>query len=107
MLFGACMVGSGFPYCRYFFGTDFADFTDFFSFGGIQLRPFGYMPRHFKRGITGRNITVMVRRIDTYQGFKSQLPKGFQVFFGTDFTDYTVFGWGGYSSVLSVTCRGI
>ena len=51
-----------------------------FWFGGIQLRPFGYMPRHLKRGITGRNITVMVRRIDTYQGFKSQLPKGFQVF---------------------------
>ena len=59
-----------------FFWHGFHGLHGFFSFGGIQLRPFGYMPRHLKRGITGRNITVMVRRIDTYQGFKSQLPKG-------------------------------
>jgi len=47
-----------------------------FWLGGIQLHPFGYMPRHLKRGITGRNITVMVRRIDTYQGFKRLKVKG-------------------------------
>ena len=50
----------------------------FFSFGGVQLRPFGYMPRHLKKGILEVISLLWFGRIDTYQVPKSQLPKGLQ-----------------------------
>ena len=29
-----CKLGSGFRYCRYFFGTDFTDYTDYLALEG-------------------------------------------------------------------------
>ena len=53
----------------------------FFSFGGTQLRPFGYMPRHLKRGKLLERISLLLfGGIDTCQGPKSQLPKRHQFF---------------------------
>ena len=31
-----CKLGSGFRYCRYFFGTDFTDFTDLFRDSALE-----------------------------------------------------------------------
>ena len=56
----------------------FHGFHGSFSFGGVQLRPFGYMPRHLKKGILEAISLLWFGRIDTYQVPKSQLPKGLQ-----------------------------
>ena len=64
----------------YFFGTDFTDYTDFLALEGHSSAFRLHAEVFEKREITGRNITVMVRRIDTCQGLKSQLPKRPQFF---------------------------
>ena len=65
---------------RLFFGTDFTDYTDFLALEGHSSAFRLHAEVFEKREITGRNITVMVRRIDTCQGLKSQLPKRPQFF---------------------------
>ena len=69
-------MGSGFPYCRYFFGTDFADHTVSLGVG-------------FWHGFLGLGSGF------PYCGYLEP-----EDFFGTDYTDFSVWGQGGESCLL-------
>ena len=48
--------GSGFRYCRYFFGTDFADFTDFLVWGdggGLMRKGTKRLPEYQAKAFRG------------------------------------------------------